>query len=118
MKFSKDNGINEGNLQKIIGLFLKNPRQVLTSSLLAEWLNITPRSCNRIIQKLCLTGSFDADTHRALWKKAAPLKHTVLTRLPVFQLFSNNITCCFSHSPSASPASRADPFQRTPSSGL
>lgn len=55
-QFSKDQGINEANLYKIIGLFSKNPKLVITSSLLADWLNITPRSCNRIIQKLSSCG--------------------------------------------------------------
>lgn len=53
MDFSREQGINEANLYKIIGLFTKNPKQIITSALLARWLNITPRSCNRIIQKLC-----------------------------------------------------------------
>ncbi|EFE12364.1 hypothetical protein CLOM621_07322 [Clostridium sp. M62/1] len=72
--FSKANGINEGNLQKIIGLFLKNPRQFLNSSLLSEWLNITPRSCNRIIQKLCLAGLLTQMHTEGPMEKGRPVK--------------------------------------------
>ena len=74
LKFSKANGINEGNLQKIIGLFLKNPGQSLTSSLLSEWLNITPRSCNRIIQKLCLAGLLTQMHTEGTMEKGRPVK--------------------------------------------
>ena len=56
LSFSREQGISEANLNKIIGLFSKNPKLVITSSLLSGWLNITPRSCNRIIQKLCSCG--------------------------------------------------------------
>ena len=72
--FSKANGINEGNLQKIIGLFLKNPRQFLNSTLLSEWLNITPRSCNRIIQKLCLAGLLTQMHTEGPMEKGRPVK--------------------------------------------
>lgn len=54
--FSRIHGIHAANLQKILGLFLREPGAALTSSMLSEWLNITPRSCNRIIQKLCSCG--------------------------------------------------------------
>ncbi len=87
MKFSKDNGINEGNLQKIIGLFLKNPRQVLTSSLLAEWLNITPRSCNRIIQKLCLTGLLTQIHTEGSMEKGRPVKTYCFNETACFSTF-------------------------------
>lgn len=56
LAFSREQGISEANLTKIIGLFSKNPKLIITSSLLSQWLNITPRSCNRILQKLCACG--------------------------------------------------------------
>lgn len=55
-EFSKKNGIPRGNLQKIAGLFSMNPRQLLTTAALAELLNITPRSCSRILQQLLESG--------------------------------------------------------------
>lgn len=51
-KYSRQNGIDEGNLLKITGLFTMNPHQPLTAASLSQWLNITPRSCNRILQQL------------------------------------------------------------------
>lgn len=51
-EYSRKNGIDEGNLMKITGLFTMNPHQVLTAASLSQWLNITPRSCNRILQQL------------------------------------------------------------------
>lgn len=51
-EYSRQNGINEGNLLKITGLFNMNPEQILTASSLSRWLNITTRSCNRILQQL------------------------------------------------------------------
>lgn len=52
LEYSKQNGINESNLLKIVGLFRLNPCDPLTAPALAKWLNITPRSCNRIILQL------------------------------------------------------------------
>lgn len=51
-EYSKQNGIQISNLQKIAGLFSMNPRQILTAHGLSRWLNITPRSCNRILLQL------------------------------------------------------------------
>lgn len=50
--YSQKNGINESNLLKIVGLFQMNKDTIISSQFLAKWLNITPRSCNRIIQQL------------------------------------------------------------------
>lgn len=51
-KFSKDNNIDIGNMQRIIGIYNKNKNEELNSQILSRWLNITPRSCNRIIKQL------------------------------------------------------------------
>ncbi len=50
--YAKQVGIDESNLVRIIGLFEMDPGTVLTSAMLAKWLNITSRSCNRILQQL------------------------------------------------------------------
>ena len=72
MKFSKDNGINEGNLQKIIGLFLKNPKA-------GAYLFSPGRVAQHHSEKLqphypeaLPNWSFDADTHRGLYGKRPP----------------------------------------------
>lgn len=52
LDYSRENGINESNLLKIVGLFRMNPAEILTAGSLSKWLNITPRSCNRIILQL------------------------------------------------------------------
>ncbi len=87
VKFSKDNGINEGNMQKIIGLFLKNPRQFITSAFLSEWLNITQRSCNRIIQKLCLTGLLTQMHAEGTMEKGRPVKTYCFNETACFSTF-------------------------------
>lgn len=55
-EFSKKNGIPKSNLQKIAGLFSMNPRQVLTTASLSELLNVTQRSCSRLLQQLLESG--------------------------------------------------------------
>lgn len=72
--FCKEQGINEANLGKILGLFMKNPESILSSSLLSDWLNITPRSCNRIIQKLCLSGLIREVSKKSELEKGRPVK--------------------------------------------
>lgn len=52
LAYSKEYGINESNLLKIAGLFQMNEQEVITAPDLALLLNITPRSCNRILQQL------------------------------------------------------------------
>lgn len=52
VSYSKKYGINESNLLKIAGLFQRNEEEVIMAPELALLLNITPRSCNRILQQL------------------------------------------------------------------
>lgn len=52
LTYSQDNGINESNLLKIVGLFQMDKDTVMTAASLSQWLNITSRSCNRILQQL------------------------------------------------------------------
>ncbi|MEG0090364.1 MAG: hypothetical protein RR846_00780 [Oscillospiraceae bacterium] len=51
-EYAKLYGIDQSNLVKIIGLFRLEPTIVLTAAVLSKWLNITIRSCNRILQQL------------------------------------------------------------------
>lgn len=51
-KFAKDNSVNVTNMARIVGIYHQNKDEIINSSKLSEWLNITPRSCNRIIQQL------------------------------------------------------------------
>ena len=46
----------------------------ILTSLLSEWLNITPRSCNRIIQKLCLAGLLTQMHTEGPMEKGRPVK--------------------------------------------
>ncbi len=39
-------------MARIVGIYHQNKDEIINSSKLSEWLNITPRSCNRIIQQL------------------------------------------------------------------
>lgn len=52
LDYSQSNGINESNLLKIIGLFQMDKDTIMTAASLSQWLNITSRSCNRILQQL------------------------------------------------------------------
>lgn len=52
LAYSQANGINESNLLKIVGLFQMDKDTVMTAASLSQWLNITSRSCNRILQLL------------------------------------------------------------------
>lgn len=56
LAYSQANGINESNLLKIVGLFQMDKDTVMTASSLSQWLNITSRSCNRILQQLLDSG--------------------------------------------------------------
>lgn len=56
LTYSQKNGINESNLLKIVGLFQMDRDTVMTASSLSQWLNITSRSCNRILQQLLDSG--------------------------------------------------------------
>ena len=52
LDYSQSNGINESNLLKIVGLFQMDKDTIMTATSLSQWLNITSRSCNRILQQL------------------------------------------------------------------
>lgn len=52
LAYSQENGINESNLLKIVGLFQMDNDSIITAASLSQWLNITSRSCNRILQQL------------------------------------------------------------------
>lgn len=52
LEFSQKNGINESNLLKIVGLFQMDKDTIITAASLSQWLGITSRSCNRILQLL------------------------------------------------------------------
>lgn len=52
LAYSQANGINESNLLKIVGLFQMDKDTIMTAASLSQWLNITSRSCNRILQQL------------------------------------------------------------------
>ena len=52
LAYSQQNGINESNLLKIVGLFQMDNDTIITAASLSQWLNITSRSCNRILQLL------------------------------------------------------------------
>lgn len=56
LEYSQKNGINESNLLKIVGLFQMDKDTVMTAASLSQWLNITSRSCNRILQQLLDSG--------------------------------------------------------------
>lgn len=52
LAYSQSNGINESNLLKIVGLFQMDQDTIMTAASLSQWLNITARSCSRILQQL------------------------------------------------------------------
>ncbi|WP_283608863.1 hypothetical protein [Faecalispora anaeroviscerum] len=55
-QYSSQNNIDERNLLRIIGLFEMDNESIITSKSLADWLNITVRSCNRILSQLLDSG--------------------------------------------------------------
>ena len=87
--FSRENGINEANLQKILGLFLKDPQITLSASLLSEWLNITSRSCNRIIQKIYAAGLLTRVSTEQPTEKGRPIKTYRFNEAACFSTFFN-----------------------------
>lgn len=50
--FARINGIDLGNMSRILGLYHKDKDNYFNSDILSKWLNITERSCNRIIVQL------------------------------------------------------------------
>ncbi|MBQ7795634.1 MAG: hypothetical protein IJ374_03625, partial [Lachnospiraceae bacterium] len=52
LAYSQENGLNESNLLTIVGLFQMDTETLMTAASLSQWLNITSRSCNRILQQL------------------------------------------------------------------
>ncbi len=52
LNFSRENGINETNILKLISMFEQDEKQVISSHELSEILGITPRSASRILAKL------------------------------------------------------------------
>ena len=56
LAYSQKNGINESNLLRIVGLFQMDNDAVVTAASLSQLLNITSRSCNRILQQLLDSG--------------------------------------------------------------
>ncbi len=56
LQYAQMSGINESNLLKIVGLFQMDEETVMTAASLSQWLNITTRSCSRILQQLLDSG--------------------------------------------------------------
>lgn len=54
--FSKEKGIDRGNISRILSLYEQDKDKPLSSELLSAYLNITVRSCNRIILQLLEAG--------------------------------------------------------------
>jgi response regulator of citrate/malate metabolism len=54
--YSRQSGIDERNLLRIMGLFELDSSAMITSAGLSDWLNITVRSCNRILSQLLDSG--------------------------------------------------------------
>ncbi|SFG56461.1 MarR family transcriptional regulator [Oribacterium sp. WCC10] len=52
LNFSRENGINETNILKLISMFEQNDKQIISSHELSTILGITPRSASRILAKL------------------------------------------------------------------
>lgn len=52
LNFSRENGINETNILKLISMFEQDEKQVISSHELSAILGITPRSASRILAKL------------------------------------------------------------------
>ena len=52
LQYTQRSGISESNLLKIVGLFQMDEDTIITAASLSQWLNITSRSCNRILQQL------------------------------------------------------------------
>ncbi len=56
LQYAQRSGISESNLLKIVGLFQMDEDTIITAASLSQWLNITSRSCNRILQQLLDSG--------------------------------------------------------------
>ncbi len=56
LQYTQRSGISESNLLKIVGLFQMDEDTIITAASLSQWLNITSRSCNRILQQLLDSG--------------------------------------------------------------
>ena len=68
-RYAKEYGIEERNLVKIMGLYRMDSKATITAIILSQWLNITTRSCNRILQQLLDSGLVTEVYNRSVVKK-------------------------------------------------
>lgn len=72
--YAKKYGIDESNLLKIVGLFQLDASSKLTAAKLAKALNITTRSCSRILQQLLASSLIKELPTSSQNKKGRPAK--------------------------------------------
>ena len=85
--FSQENGINESNLLKIVGLFQMDQNTIMTAAALSQWLNITSRSCNRILQQLLDSGLIEEIEPQKQEGKGRPTRQYRFIKQNVIQTF-------------------------------
>lgn len=74
LAYSREYGIHESNLLKIAGLFQMNEQEVITAPDLAPLLNITTRSCNRILLQLLASNLIVELEPQKSAKKGRPIR--------------------------------------------
>lgn len=87
LEYSQKNGINESNLLKIVGLFQMDKDTVMTASSLSQWLNITSRSCNRILQQLLDSGLIEEIEPQKQEGKGRPTRQYRFIKQRFIQVF-------------------------------
>lgn len=85
--YSQENGINESNLLKIVGLFQMDQNTIMTAAALSQWLNITSRSCNRILQQLLDSGLIEEIEPQKQEGKGRPTRQYRFIKQNVIQTF-------------------------------
>jgi len=87
LTYSQENGINESNLLKIVGLFQMDKDVVITAASLSQWLNITSRSCNRILQQLLDSGLIEEIESQKQEGKGRPTRQYRFLKQQFIQTF-------------------------------
>lgn len=87
LTYSQENGINESNLLKIVGLFQMDNDSVITAASLSQWLNITSRSCNRILQQLLDSNLIEEIESQKQERKGRPTRQYRFAKQAFIQTF-------------------------------
>ncbi len=85
--FAKENNIDISNVYRILGIYNKNKNEVMNSEILSKWLNITQRSCNRIIVQLVEHNLIKETNVEQIKGKGRPPKYYKFNKLDMDNMF-------------------------------